>query len=89
MIPAPGYHLGKTQSSKSTSPTFIVEAVRDLVPYDDADATVVERLREVLAVEVRLQDSGGENCKRTFKRTWKNYLQGGTKITFPGSLNMR
>ena len=47
--------------SKSTSPTFIVEAVRDLVPYDDADATVVERLREVLAVEVRLQDSGGEH----------------------------
>ena len=40
---------------------LVVEAVRDLVPYDDADATVVERLREVLAVEVRLQDSGREN----------------------------
>ena len=61
MIPAPGYHLGKTQSSKSTSPAFIVEAMRDLVPDDDADTTVVERLREVLAVEVRLQDSSGEN----------------------------
>ena len=41
--------------------SLVVEAVRDLVPDDDADAAVVERLREVLAVEVRLQDSGGEN----------------------------
>ena len=43
---------------------LVVEAVRDLVPDDDSDAAVVERLREVLAVEVRLQDSGGENCKQ-------------------------
>ena len=45
------------------SRTFIVEAVRDLVADDDSDAAVVERLGEVLAVEVRLQDARGENFK--------------------------
>ena len=51
-------HESRTELGKTT---FIVEAVRDLVPDDDADATVVERLREVLAVEIRLQDARGEN----------------------------
>ena len=40
---------------------FVVESVRDFVSDDDADAAVVERLGEVLAVEVRLQDAGGEH----------------------------
>ena len=42
---------------------LVVEAVRDLVPDDDADAAVVERLREVLVVERRLQDARGEHWK--------------------------
>ena len=40
---------------------LVVEAVRDLVPDDDANAAVVERLREVLVVERRLQDASGEH----------------------------
>ena len=40
---------------------LVVEAVRDLVADDDADAAVVERLREVLVVERGLQDSRGEH----------------------------
>ena len=40
---------------------LVVEAVRDLVADDDADAAVVERLREVLVVEWGLQDPRGEH----------------------------
>ena len=43
--------------------TFIVESVGDLVADDDADAAVVQRLREVLVVERRLQDSRGEHFR--------------------------
>ena len=42
---------------------LVVEAVRDLVPDDAADATVVERLREVLVVERRLQDARREHWR--------------------------
>ena len=40
---------------------LVVEAVRDLVADDDADAAVVERLGELAAVEQRLQDAGRKN----------------------------
>ena len=46
---------------------FVVESVRDFVSDDDADAAVVERLGEVLAVEVRLQDSRREHWKKMGK----------------------
>ena len=42
--------------------------MRDFVPDDDADAAVVERLGEMLAVEQGLKDPGGEN--------WKDQLTG-------------
>ena len=42
---------------------LVVEAVGDLVADDDADAAVVQRLREVLVVERRLQDSRGEHFR--------------------------
>ena len=41
--------------------SFVVEAVRDFVADDDADAAVVERLGELAAVEQRLQDTGREH----------------------------
>ena len=50
------------------NPSLVVEAMRDLVADDDADAAVVERLREVLVVERRLQYSRGEHF---FKRDEK------------------
>ena len=40
---------------------LVIESVRDLVPDDDADAAVVHRLREVLVVEGRLQDTSREH----------------------------
>ena len=54
-------HHGKPAVHASWRNCLVVEAMRDLVSDDDADAAVVERLGEVLAVEVRLQDSSGEN----------------------------
>ena len=46
-------------------PALVVEAVRDLVADDDADAAVVERAREVLVVERWLEDARGEHCEKT------------------------
>ena len=42
---------------------LVVEAVGDLVADYDADAAVVQRLREVLVVERRLQYPRGEHLK--------------------------
>lgn len=41
---------------------LVVEAVRDLVSDDNADAAVVERFGKAAAVEERLQNAGRENC---------------------------
>ena len=41
--------------------SLVVEAVRNFMTDDDADAAVVERLGELAAVEERLEDSGREH----------------------------
>ena len=54
--------------------TFIVKPVGDLVADDDADAAVVERLGKVLAVEQRLQNSGGKHWKKSMNFFYCCYL---------------
>lgn len=51
--------------------TFVVEAVGYFVSYNHADSAVIQGLREMLAVEERLEDSSGKHWKSKF------YLFGG------------
>lgn len=58
----------------------VVEAVRDLVPDDNANAPVVEGLGEGRVVEGRLQDSRGEHWGRERKEFFVRWVGIGYRL---------
>jgi hypothetical protein len=54
--------------------TFIIKPVCNLVTNDNTDASIVQRLWEVLAVEERLKDSSREYCNISYEFTTKQCL---------------
>jgi hypothetical protein len=44
--------------------TFVIKAVRDFVANHDTNATVIQRFREMLAVEKWLQNASRENWNK-------------------------
>jgi hypothetical protein len=53
---------GKTKYMKYL--TFVIKAVRDFVANHDTNATVIQRLWEMLAVEKWLQNASRENWNK-------------------------